>query len=130
MIEHNGCFVILEFKGFHNDKINLPIGQMIAYEQLHEKLNRTTKCYVYSIGCGDIDFSNPDASVWLFEMNQWKNNSIPHIIKDIYGNDLDTKKVHCVQGVYGGDKGGQITILQHCLLVKVNIQIFSRLPVA
>ena len=39
MIEHNGGFVILEFKGFHNDKINIPLGQMIAYEKLHEKLN-------------------------------------------------------------------------------------------
>jgi hypothetical protein len=28
LIEHNGSFVILEFKGFHNDKINIPMGQM------------------------------------------------------------------------------------------------------
>ncbi|MCE2614808.1 MAG: hypothetical protein LVO36_02770 [Nitrosopumilus sp. (ex Thoosa mismalolli)] len=43
MIEHNGGFVSLEFKGFHNDKINIPLGQMIAYEKLHEKLNLATK---------------------------------------------------------------------------------------
>ena len=41
LIEHNGGFVVLEFKGFHNDKINIPMGQMIAYEKLHEKLNQS-----------------------------------------------------------------------------------------
>ena len=34
LIEHNGSFIILEFKGFHNDKINIPKGQMIAYETI------------------------------------------------------------------------------------------------
>lgn len=87
LIEHNGGFVILEFKGLHNDKINIPKGQMIAYEKLHEKLNNVTKCYLYIIGCDDVDFSNPDASVWIFEMKQWKNNAIPKNTADIYGED-------------------------------------------
>ncbi len=87
LIEHNGGFVILEFKGFHNDKINIPKGQMIAYEKLYEKLNKATKCYLYIIGCDDADFSNPDASVWIFEMNQWKMGAIPNNTTDIYGND-------------------------------------------
>ena len=87
LIEHNGGFVILEFKGFHNDKINIPKGQMIAYEKLYEKLSYATKCYLYIIGCDDIDFSNPDASVWIFEMNQWKNNAIPKNTTDIYGDN-------------------------------------------
>ena len=87
LIEHNGGFVILEFKGFHNDKINIPKGQMIAYEKLHEKLNKATKCYLYIIGCDDIDFSNPDSSVWIFEMNQWKMRGIPNNTIDIYGNN-------------------------------------------
>ena len=86
LIEHNGGFVILEFKGFHNDKINIPMGQMIAYEKLHEKLNQATKCYLYFIGCDDIDFSNPDSKVWIFEMNQWKTGSIPKNTRDIYEN--------------------------------------------
>jgi len=86
LIEHNGSFVILEFKGFHNDKINIPMGQMIAYEKLHEKLNQATKCYLYFIGCDDIDFSNPDSKVWIFEMNQWKTGSIPKNTRDIYEN--------------------------------------------
>lgn len=87
MIEHNGGFVILEFKGFHNDKINVPLGQMIAYEKLHEKLNLATKCYLYIIGCDEIDFSNPDATVWLFEMNHWKTGAVPKNTNDIYGED-------------------------------------------
>ena len=84
LIEHKGSFVILEFKGFHNDKINIPRGQMIAYEKLHEKLNQATKCYLYIVGCDDIDFSNPDSTIWIFEMNQWKNNIIPKNTTDIY----------------------------------------------
>ena len=90
LIEHKGNFIILEFKGFHNDKINIPQGQMIAYEKLHEKLNQITKCYLYIVGCDDIDFSNPDSSTWIFEMNQWRNNIIPKNTSDIY--DEDTKK--------------------------------------
>jgi hypothetical protein len=84
LIEHNGGFVILEFKGFHNDKINIPMGQMIAYEKLHEKLNQSTKCYLYFIGCDDIDFSNPDSKIWIFEMKQWKMGAIPKNTHDIY----------------------------------------------
>jgi hypothetical protein len=84
LIEHKGSFIILEFKGFHNDKINIPQGQMIAYEKLHEKLNLATKCYLYIVGCDDIDFLNPDSSIWIFEMNQWVNNNIPKNTIDIY----------------------------------------------
>ena len=89
LIEHKGSFIILEFKGFHNDKINIPQGQMIAYEKLHEKLNLATKCYLYIVGCDDIDFSNPDSSVWIFGMNQWKNNIIPKNTTDIFDEKLN-----------------------------------------
>ena len=89
LIEHKGSFIILEFKGFHNDKINIPQGQMIAYEMLHEKLKQSTKCYLYIVGCDDIDFSNPDSSVWIFEMNQWKNNIIPKNTKDIFDQKIN-----------------------------------------
>ena len=92
LIEHNGSFVILEFKGFHNDKINIPMGQMIAYERLHEKLNQSTKCYLYFIGCDDIDFSNPDSKVWLFEMKQWKLGGIPKTTRDIYDSQVKQNK--------------------------------------
>ena len=87
LIEHKGSFVILEFKGFHNDKINIPKGQMIAYEKLHEKLNQSTKCFLYVVGCDDIDFSNPDSTIWIFEMTQWKSGTIPKITNDVYGQD-------------------------------------------
>ena len=87
LIEHKGGFVILEFKGFHNDRINIAKGQIIAYEKLHEKLNQATKCYLYVIGCDDIDFSNPDSTVWVFEMNQWKTGAIPKNTNDIYGKN-------------------------------------------
>ncbi len=83
LIEHRGGFIILEFKGFHNDKINIAKGQMIAYEKLHEKLNMATKCYLYVVGCDDIDFSNPDSTIWIFEMNQWKSGVIPKNTTDI-----------------------------------------------
>ena len=84
LIEHRGGFVILEFKGFHNDKINIAKGQMIAYEKLHEKLNQATKCFLYVVGCDDIDFSNPDSTIWIFEMSQWKSGAIPKNNNDIY----------------------------------------------
>jgi len=87
LIEHKGSFIILEFKGFHNDKINIAKGQMIAYEKLHEKLNQATKCYLYVVGCDDIDFSNPDSTIWIFEMSQWKKGAIPKNTSDIYEND-------------------------------------------
>jgi len=89
LIEHNGCFIILEFKGFHNDKINIPKGQIIAYEKLHEKLNQVTRCYLYIVGCDDVDFSNPDSTMWIFEMKQWKNGAIPKNTNDIYDVALD-----------------------------------------
>ncbi|MCA9826884.1 MAG: hypothetical protein KC444_00550 [Nitrosopumilus sp.] len=87
LIEHKGSFVILEFKGFHNDKINIAKGQMIAYEKLHEKLNRVTKCYLYVIGCDEIDFSDPDATIWVFEMDQWKRKAIPKNTSDTYDGE-------------------------------------------
>jgi hypothetical protein len=88
LIEHRGGFIILEFKGFHNDKINIAKGQMIAYEKLHEKLNMATKCYLYVVGCDDIDFSNPDSTIWIFEMNQWKSGAIPKNTTDIYDDEI------------------------------------------
>ena len=92
LIEHNGSFIVLEFKGFHNDKINIPKGQMIAYENLHQKLNQVTKCYLYIIGCDESEFSNPDSKIWIFEMNQWKQGGIPKNTGDIYGENQQNNK--------------------------------------
>ena len=92
LIEHKGGFIILEFKGFHNDKINIAKGQMIAYEKLHEKLNQSTKCYLYIVGCDDVDFSNPDSTIWIFEMSQWKSGIIPKNTSDIYSEKTNLNK--------------------------------------
>ena len=100
LIEHNCSFIILEFKGFHNDKINIPKGQMIAYEKLYEKLNQVTKCYLYIVGCDDITFSNPDSSVWIFEMNQWMDNSIPKNTKDIFDDKISKQNKFIVYREY------------------------------
>lgn len=100
LIEHRGGFIILEFKGFHNDKINIAKGQMIAYEKLHEKLNMTTKCYLYVVGCDDIDFSNPDSTIWIFEMNQWKSGAIPKNTTDIYDDDISKQNKFIVYREY------------------------------
>jgi len=100
LIEHNGGFIILEFKGFHNDKINIAKGQMIAYEKLHEKLSQSTKCYLYIVGCDDIDFSNPDATLWLFEMKQWKTGVIPKNASDIYNDNSGRKNKFVVYREY------------------------------
>ncbi|NND87387.1 MAG: hypothetical protein HKM23_08745 [Nitrosopumilus sp.] len=100
LIEHNGGFIILEFKGFHNDKINIAKGQMIAYEKLHEKLNQSAKCFLYVVGCDDIDFSNPDSTVWLFEMSQWKAGAIPKNTTDIYDEQTNRQKKFIVYREY------------------------------
>jgi hypothetical protein len=100
LIEHNGGFVILEFKGFHNDKINIAKGQIIAYEKLHEKLNQATKCYLYIIGCDDVDFLDPDSTVWIFEMKQWKTGAIPKNTIDIYGEDVGKQNKFIVYREY------------------------------
>lgn len=100
LIEHKGGFVILEFKGFHNDKINIAKGQMIAYEKLHEKLNQTTKCYLYVVGCDDIDFSNPDSTIWVFEMSQWREGMIPKNTIDIYSEEENRQNKFIVYREY------------------------------
>ncbi|MCV0410987.1 hypothetical protein [Nitrosopumilus sp.] len=100
LIEHKGGFVILEFKGFHNDKINIAKGQMIAYEKLHEKLNQTTKCYLYVVGCDDIDFSNPDSTIWVFEMSQWRDGIIPKNTIDIYSEEENKQNKYIVYREY------------------------------
>ena len=46
----------------------------------------------YIIGCDDIDFSNPDSSIWIFEMNQWSNNIIPKNTTDVYGENSSNKQ--------------------------------------
>jgi len=76
LIEHNGSFIILENKSFHNDMISIKVGQMIALQQLHEKLNYDGKCYLFIFGFDEIDFKNQDSVIWYFEMQEWNNRKI------------------------------------------------------
>ena len=76
LIEHRGGFIIMENKSFFSDKISISLGQMIAFEKLHEKLNSDGKCHFLFFGYDDIDFKNQDSTVWYFEMEDWKNKSI------------------------------------------------------
>ena len=76
LIEHNGGFIILENKSFHNDMISIKVGQMIALQSLHEKLNYDGKCYLFIFGFDEIDFKNQDSVIWYFEMQEWNNRKI------------------------------------------------------
>jgi len=76
LIEHNGGFMIFELKIFHDDRILVSKAQMIAYERLYENLS---KSHVLFIGHDDIDFSDLNDSVWLFEMKEWKTGAVPHV---------------------------------------------------
>lgn len=74
LIEHNGGFMIFELKIFHDDRISISKAQMLSYEKLHENL---PKCHVLFIGHDDIDFSDPNDPIWIFEMQEWKSGKIP-----------------------------------------------------
>jgi len=77
MIEHRGGFIFLENKEFHENHVSIPLGQMIAFEKLHEKLNSVGKCYFFIFGYDvEVDWKNPDSNIWFFEMTDWKNGKI------------------------------------------------------
>lgn len=79
LVEHRGGFIIIESKEFHDDHISISLGQMIAFEKLHERLIANGKCY-FLIFAGDdkINFDNPDSIIWYFEMKDWKEGNISH----------------------------------------------------
>ena len=78
LIERKGGFIILESKLFREEHITIPVGQMIAFERLYERLSSSGKCYFYLFANEDnIDFTNPESPVWYFEMSEWKKKKIP-----------------------------------------------------
>src|SRR3989304_4877720 len=80
LIERRGGFIILESKVFRENQISIPLGQMIAFEKLHERLSSGGKCFFYVFANDDItDFTNPKSPIWYFEMEHWKNGKIPQI---------------------------------------------------
>jgi len=76
LVEHNGGFIVLENKEFNHDFISIKIGQMIALERLHEKLDCDGKCHLLVCGYDDIDFKNPESLIYYFDMREWKEGKI------------------------------------------------------
>jgi len=88
LVERKGNFIILEIKSFFDDRIRIPLGQIIAYQSLHEKLNKNGKCYLYVVGVDENDFTDDNSKVWLFEMNEWSDQKIPHVCRNFEESDL------------------------------------------
>jgi len=84
LIEHHGGFIVLENKEFNHDFISIPLGQMIALERLHEKLDCDNKCHLLVVGYDDIDFSNPNSRFYYFDMREWKEREISSEKDDKY----------------------------------------------
>lgn len=92
LIEHRGGFIIIENKSFQNDHISIPVGQMIAFERLHTKLNSDGKCHFLIFGFDDIDFKNPESTIWFFDMKDWKSGKIPSELNTKYKRHLVKRK--------------------------------------
>lgn len=88
MVEHNSCFMFLEVKRFHDDRIRLPLAQMIAYRNLHLKLNQSSLCYFYIIGA-DTGFMKDNEDLWIFEMSDWNRGAIVDLQKGITEIEID-----------------------------------------
>jgi len=79
IIERKGGFIILELKSINKNKISIPLGQMITFENLYYKLKRDGKCYFLIFGfTDDTDFKNPDSKCWYFDMEDWVNDRIEY----------------------------------------------------
>ena len=77
VIEHRGGFIIMENKTFSKDWINIPVGQILTFEQMYKKLNVDGKCHFLIFGLeSDINWKNPDSEMWYFEMKEWNNRKI------------------------------------------------------
>ena len=78
LIERKGGFLILETKLMREDHVTIPLGQMIAFESLYEKLSSDGKCYFYIFANEEsTDYTNPESLVWYFDMSEWKKKKIP-----------------------------------------------------
>ena len=93
LVEHNGGFIILEIKSFHDDRLFIPLAQMIAYVSLYKNLNHSGRCFLFVVGIDDDnDFTNPQEPVWIFELNQWLDKTIPHLKDESVQYSNQTKK--------------------------------------
>lgn len=101
LVEHRGKFIILEIKSFSDDRIRIPVAQMIAYENLHKKLNENGKCYLYIIGIDDTKFMVDSDAVWIFEMSEWNRDAIPHVENNMIDHNYGgrTRRAYIVERV-------------------------------
>lgn len=77
VIEHRGGFIVNEFKTFKKDWINVPVGQILTFEQMFKKLNADERCHFLVFGHEpNIDWTNPDSEWWYFDMDDWMNGKI------------------------------------------------------
>ena len=63
---------------------------MSAYMKLYENL---LKCHILFIGHDDIDFTNLDDSVWLFEISQWRSETVPHVERSLTDSTYNENEV-------------------------------------
>ncbi len=77
LIEHRGGFIVLELKEFTGNHISIPVGQMIAFEKLYERLSLGGKCAFLIVGSDNIDFKNPDSTIRIIDMSDWIEGGIP-----------------------------------------------------
>lgn len=71
IIEHNGHFIIVEVKEFHDGILIFTRGQMILFERLHSNLDDCTFLFVGHDGSKFID---PYDKVWILDIKDWKDH--------------------------------------------------------
>jgi len=77
VVEHRGGFIVMENKTFSKDWLNLPVGQIITFEEMYKKLNSDGRCHFFIFGFDpDVDFKNQDSEIWYFDFKDWKNGKI------------------------------------------------------
>lgn len=76
LIERKGGFIILESKEFSENILTISLGQMIALENLYNRLSSGGKCYFYFFGYDkDTEWNDPNQPIWYFEMKAWQDGS-------------------------------------------------------
>ena len=91
LIEHKGSFIILEFKGFHNDKINIPQGQMIAYEKLYEKVKNYIFVNKPLVLCVNLNNNIPKNTTDIYDQKLNKQNKF--IVYREYMEEINVEKL-------------------------------------
>jgi hypothetical protein len=80
--EHNSQQIIRK-----SPKAKYQIFDEVEFTHGREVLGNLIVHGMIASGGTDIDFSNPDLTIWVFEMSQWNSGAIPKNTSDIYGED-------------------------------------------